>query len=62
MIGMNDSEEPNHAFGSNSGSPIRGHVSGRGRGRGRQQRGFAQGHGSPSRQRDGSPYHMLRLF
>jgi hypothetical protein len=30
-IVMNDSEDSNHAFGSNSGSPIRGHGRGRGR-------------------------------
>jgi hypothetical protein len=53
---MHDSEESNHAFGSNSGSPIREH--GRGRGRVRQQHGFSQGHGIPLRQRGGSPYHI----
>jgi hypothetical protein len=55
-IGMNDSEESHHAFGSNSDNPIRG----RGRGRGRPQHGFAQGHGGPTRQRGGSPYHSPR--
>jgi hypothetical protein len=57
-IEMQDSEESSHAFGSNSGSPIRG--CGRGRGRGRPQHRFAQGHGSPLRQRGGSPYHIPR--
>jgi hypothetical protein len=56
-IGMHDSEESSHAFGSNSGSPIRGHGRGRGRGRGRPQHGFAQVQGSPLRQRGCIPYH-----
>jgi hypothetical protein len=59
-IGINDYEESNHAFGSNSGSPIQGDGGGRGRGRGRPQHGFAQGHGSPLRQRGGSSYHSPR--
>jgi hypothetical protein len=54
-IGMHYSEESNRAFGLNSDNPIRGR--GRGRGRGRPQHGFAQGHGGPTRQRGGSPYH-----
>jgi hypothetical protein len=55
---MQDSEESNHAFGSNSDIPIR--SRGRGRGRGRPQHGFYQGHGGPMRQRGGSPYHIPR--
>jgi hypothetical protein len=51
---MHDSEESNHAFGSNNNSPIR--VRGCGRGRGRPQHRFVQGHVSPLRQRGGSPY------
>jgi hypothetical protein len=57
-IGMHYSEESNHAFGSNSDSPIRGR--GRGRGRRRPQHGFEQGHGGPMIQRGGSPYHSPR--
>jgi hypothetical protein len=57
-IGMHDYEESNHAFGSNSDSPIHGH--GRGRGRGRPQHGLAQGHGGPMIHRGGSPYHNPR--
>jgi hypothetical protein len=57
---MHDYEESGHAFGSDIGSPIRGHGRGRCRGCGCPQHGFTQGHSSPLRQRGDSPYHIPR--